>query len=79
MDSSTQQQQEATLVRGADGELYLITKTEPPIKIKSESGGEKIIGQLEECLSKHVQENHREEFGGTRFIHLVFPEVVPKK
>ena len=67
-----------TLVRGADGALYMLTKTDPPLKLteKEAKKVEDILDDAEEKLGKIINKAiPRCEFSCTRSVHVSIPEV----
>lgn len=67
-----------TLVRGADGALYMLTKTHPPVKLTDNEKEkiEDILDDAEEKLGKIInQAIPRCEFSCTRSVHVTIPEV----
>jgi hypothetical protein len=82
MDETETPTREATLVRGADGELYLISKDCAPIKLEGELAEQtmNIVSKVEEELTKRVEVALTStSFGGTHNVHVVFKDAVPRK
>ena len=82
MDESESDMPQATLVRGPDGALYLLTENQKPVKLEdtelwSDLSG--FIGEAEQKISKRVAESHRDALSGTHFIHIVIPEAIVKE
>ena len=78
MPQTGQRHSGKTLVRGSDGALYLLTKTDPPVKLTESEAKklEKILDDTEEKLARIVdKEIPRFDFSGTRSIHVTIPEV----
>lgn len=71
----------STLVRGADGHLYVISKKEKPVRL-TESESEKledILEEFEKQLGKLVDKSiPRLCFGDQHSVHLTIPEVFMK-
>ncbi len=72
-------QDKVTLVRGADGALYLLTEDKTPLKLKrsEEKQINEILEDTQKKLTKVVEGIERCDFGGTRVVHVIVPEVVP--
>ena len=69
---------EKTLVRGADGALYLLTKNEPPQRLTDDEAEKlkRIIDEAEGALGKIIdKEIPRFAFNCTRSIMISLPEV----
>jgi hypothetical protein len=67
-----------TLVRGADGALYMLTKDQPPVKLTEKEADkiEDILEDVEEKLGKLIDKAiPRCEFACTRSVHVSLPEV----
>jgi hypothetical protein len=69
---------ETTLVRGPDGALYLLTETEPPLKLTEIEARKltRILKDAEKKLTKVLKnEIPRCDFGGSNFVRVVVPDV----
>jgi len=69
---------ETTLVRAADGALYLLNETEKPLKLKEDTADEvtEILEDAEKKLTKVIKEDPRCDFICSRNVHVVVPEVL---
>jgi hypothetical protein len=82
MEESETNMRHATLVRGPDGALYILTESQKPLKVKDTelwSDIRGLIGEAEEKISRMVAESHRDALSGTHFIHIVIPKAVMKE
>ena len=67
-----------TLVRGADGALYMLTKTDAPVKLKEDEAEEveDILDDAEKKLGEIIDKAiPRFDFACTRSVHVTIPEV----
>jgi hypothetical protein len=67
-----------TLVRGPDGALYVLTKTDPPVKLTEIEAHKvnKIVEDAEKKLARIIDTDlSRFDFSGTRSVHVTIPEV----
>jgi len=70
--------EEKTLVRGADGTLYVLTKNNPPMRLTEEESEtvSQIIDEVEEDLARRINEAiPRIAPNCTRNARVILPEV----
>lgn len=70
-------QDKKTLVRGADGALYLLTETQAPMKLTEEETQTvtNLLAETDEKLTRILKEIPRFSLGCTRKAHVTLPEV----